>query len=342
MDDKLEYLIQLLSHKVTRAKLKTTEADTNLVKCRALIVNLSCDDKAKEILEEAVQMIVSRSDAYARAYCYMMSIWSDITISSPMFIAIEHQIKADTAPSTIVSLPEKLLQPLLSDLHSVVKEGCVDMHRSAIHRHLGDLYHCLYVHYRHGEGETRQAMEECHHKVVHYYTEGLEMVYPDGWSDRRLGGYVRLATFYHLSGQTDRVEETLQHLEPLLEWGKGEYANTKLTPIAIDTEEKYHVLPWKQDRLLHTHLIEPCNRGDILYIHLACLGYYIQVRWLLGVRCDPDEGGDDITSVVPVVPSITVIVKVTMTLAHMEEMVKYIDETDILFSSQTLINIIKI
>ena len=340
MDRNIEATIEFIQSELTKSTLRATTERTNGDKYKSLISDLCCNHISMETREVTVHMIEPGSDVYVQRYRFWMGYWSDIS-NTFAYETIQQQIKSNIAPSTAVSLPEKLLQPLLSDLHSVVKEGCVDMYRSAIHRHLGDIYHWLYVHYRHGEGETRQAMEECHHKAVHYYTEGLEMVYPDGWSDRGLGGYVRLATFYHLSGQTDRVEETLQHLEPLLEWGRADDVINTLGPVRIYTHKVFSVLPWKQDRLLYTHLIEPRDDGDILVIHPLCLGYYIQVRWLLGVRCDQDEGGDDITSVVPVVPSITVIDKVTMILAHMEDMLECIRDNDMRISSQTLITIIQ-
>ena len=255
MDGNIITTIEFVQSKLSKSTLRATGERTNGAKYKSFISDLCCNHISMETLEEAVQMIGPGSDVYVQEERYWNGYWLYIPDNSYFNEMIEHQIKANIAPSSIVSLPEILLQPLLSDLHSVVKEGCVDMYRSAIHRYIGDLYLSLYVHYRHGEGETRQAMEECHYKAVHYYTEGLEMVFPDGWSDRGLGGYVRLATFYHLSGQTDRVEETLQHLEPLLEWGRADDVINTLEVVSIATNRMYSVLPWKQDRLLYRILM---------------------------------------------------------------------------------------
>ena len=314
----IEDAVDVIQNKLTQSMSRATGERTNVEKYKSLITNLCSDNTSKDTLEEAVHMIEPGSDVYVQEYRYRMGVWSNISTMVPSKIMEEH-IEADTDPSTIVSLPEKLLQPLLFDLHSVVKEGCVDMRRSIIQRFVGDLYHCLYVHYRHGEGETRQAMEECHHKAVHYYTEGLEMVYPDGWSDRGLGGYVRLATFYHLSGQTDRVEETLQHLEPLLEWGRADDVINTLGPVSLRTWKEYSVIP--------------CNEE----IHPVCLGYYIQARELMGCVCYMDDEGK-IESWEPCIHNRSVVDKVCLILARLVEMMDNIKDEECKQSAQTLIS----
>ena len=321
MDRNIEATIEFIQNKFTRSMSGATGKRTNGDKYKSLISNLCSDNTSKDTLEEAVHMIEPGSDVYVQIYRYWMGVGSDISDNTCAYEIIEQQVNSNTAPSTMVSLPEKLLQPLLSDLHSVVKEECEDMYRSIIHRHLGDLYHCLYVHYRHGVGETRQAMEECHRKAVHYYTEGLEMVYPNGWSDRGLGGYVRLATFYHLSGQTDRVEETLQHLEPLLEWGRADDVINTLGPVLLRT--------WKECSVI------PCNES----IHPVCLGYYIQARELMGCVCYMDDEGT-ITSWIPSVHSSPVIDKVCLILARLVEMMAFIKNKRCKPSAQLIISMI--
>ena len=314
MDGNINAAIEFLEDKLSMSTLGATS--TNVHRYETLITDLCSNDESKETLEEAAQLLEYRSNTYIQEYRSYLGYWSDISIDSTVYDVISQQIKVNTAPSTIVSLPEKLLQPLLSDLHSVVKGTHVDIYRSAIHRYLGDLYHILSVHYRHGEGETRQVMEVCQDKAVHYYKEGLEMVYPDGWSDRGLGGYVRLATFYHLSGQTDRVEETLQHLEPLLEWSSADDVINTLGPVIIRRWKQCSVIPRSEK------------------IHPTSLGYFIQARELMGCVCYLDDDSK-LTSWEPTVHNATVVENDRAIIAKLQDILFNVKEEDMKKSSET-------
>ena len=236
---------------------------------RQLISDLNCDGIVKATESFNSTSVVCRSrKLYKRWYV------SDINGYSVIYNLLITHLYCERRRTSVLSLPETILLPLLSELHSVVNEGCVDMYRSMLHRHLGDLYHSLYEYHRHCEqGLNIQARVGCIHKVVHYYTKGLEMVYPGGWSDRGVGGYVRLATFYYLTGQGDRLEETLQHLGPLLEWGKGEDVLNYLGPLQIHVKPSRSV-PWIREANIFIKLIQP-SVESVIFIHSVAMGYYI-------------------------------------------------------------------
>ena len=237
-----------------------------IVFVKHLISEMNCDGIVK-----ATESLNSTSIVYRSRKLYKYWYLSDINGYSGIHRKLIDHFNCERRRNSVKYLPETILLPLLFDLSSVLREGSVDMCKSVLNRHLGDLYHSLYVHYRNSEDETIQAREWCHHKAVHYYTEGLEMVYPDGWSDRGLGGYVRLATFYYLTGQADRLEETLQHLEPLLEWGKGECVLNYLGPVQIKARWS---VPWHMEQHICTKLIQP-SAEPIIFIHSVAMGYYI-------------------------------------------------------------------
>ena len=106
------------------------------------------------------------------------------------------------------------------------------------------------------------------------------MVHPDGWSDKGLGGYVRLATLYYLSGQWSQLEATRKELEPLLEETKesvealnAQSLTVLYTPIPLS------LYPWKADTDMYS-LISTWDDLDV-YLHPVALGYYILARFAL-------------------------------------------------------------
>ena len=291
------------------------------IKYKTLISVLCSDRTAREILEEAEEMYGPESAMYIRGAVVLMGYWSDLTRITPLYTTLEELLEARTPPSTMVALPEAILLPLLSDLDNVVKKWCVRMCRSAIHRHLGDLYRGLYVYYRRVEGETGQAAEECHHKAVRYYTEGMEMAYGANFGDRGLGGYVRLATFYYLNGEAERLEETLQQLDPVLEWARGVDVINYLENVKFNIKAKYNVLPWKSDQLFYQNLIEACDE-IFLEVHPVCLAYYIKAMKVLGIiYIDSSEGTEiNIHFDVPLAQRSAAVEQVHQILALMKKM----------------------
>ena len=105
------------------------------------------------------------------------------------------------------------------------------------------------------------------------------MVHPDGWSDKGLGGYVRLATFYYLSGQWSQLEATLQELEPLLESKESVETINGQSHTVLNTNRPLSLYPWKAD----TDMYSLISTWDDMYVHLhpVALGYYILARFAL-------------------------------------------------------------
>ena len=244
---------------------------------RELVSTLCVHDRAREVLEEATDKLQPDSLWYRERERYRMGYWSS-TYFRRLYRVIQKQIKNESLePSAMITIPETIVLPIIGNMHAVVKDGYGDMVRQALYRHMGDCYSSLYAHLSDIDSSLTMT---CHDKAVHYYTLGREMVHPDGWSDKGLGGYVSLATLYYLSGLWSQLEASLKELEPLLEKSKksGEDIYGQSYTV-LPTDIPLSLYPWKTDTDMFS-LISTWDDLDV-FLHPVALGYYILARFAL-------------------------------------------------------------
>ena len=58
-------------------------------------------------------------------------------------------------------------------------------------------------------------------KAVHYYTKGMNLVFPDGWSDKGLTSYVLLARLHYNARDWGQLKDVMAKLGPLLKEAEG-------------------------------------------------------------------------------------------------------------------------
>ena len=247
---------------------------------RELVSTLCVHDRARDVLEEATDKIKPGSQWYREQERYWMGSWSS-GYWEDIYVVIQEQFNADNsaqAPACI-TIPETISLPIIDNIHTVVKEGFGDMFRQALYRQMGDLYSSILCYLYDKDVPVRDYYTH-NDRTVHYYTLGREMAHPDGWSDKGLGGYVRLATFYYLSGQWSQLEATLKELEPLLgESGESVEAINGQSLTVLDTDIPLSLYPWKADTDMYS-LISTWD--DIaVFLHPVPLGYYILARFAL-------------------------------------------------------------
>ena len=244
---------------------------------RELVSTLCVHDRAREVLEEATNTIIPGSDIYRQWERFGIGYWSSNDFNFIYRVIHDQLIKDSLEPSVVITIPETILLPIIGNMHAVVKDGYGAMFRQALYRHMGDCYSSLYAHLSDIDSSLTMT---CHDKAVHYYTLGREMVYPDGWSDKGLGGYVRLATLYYLSGQWSQLEASLKELEPLLEESKEsvEAINGQSCTV-LQTNIPRSLCRWKADTDIYS-LISTWDDLDV-DLHPVPLGYYILARFAL-------------------------------------------------------------
>ena len=244
---------------------------------RELVSTLCVHDRAREVLEEAADKIQPDSLWYRERERYRMGYWSS-TYFRRLYEVIQKKVKNESLePPALITIPETILLPIIGNMQAVVKDGYGDMYRQALYRQMGDCYLALYAHLSDVDSSLTMTY---HDKAVHYYTLGREMVHPDGWSDKGLGGYVRLATFYYLSGQWSQLEASLKEVEPLLEESKESVeAINGQSHTVLYTRIPLSIYPWKTDTDMYS-LISTWDDIDI-YLHPVPLGYYILARFAL-------------------------------------------------------------
>ena len=242
---------------------------------RELVSTLFVHDRAREVLEEATDKIKPDSLWYKKQERYWMGYWLS-NDNNIIYKVIHNQlIKESFEPSAVIAITETMLLPIIGNMQAVVKDGYGDMFRQSLCRQMGDCYRTLSAHLSDVDSSVT-----FHDKAVHYYTLGREMVHPDGWSDKGLGGYVRLATLFYLSGQWSQLEATLKELEPLLEESKESVeAIDGQSLTMLDPDIPLSVNPWKADTDMYS-LISTWD--DLLVrLHPVPLGYYILARFAL-------------------------------------------------------------
>ena len=112
---------------------------------------------------------------------------------------------------------EDIFLPVLREASSLSKAGYEGMTKSFFNKQLGQAFHCIYCQIdKWNIAPLNPKESDLNNKAIKYYQEGLEMIYPNGWSDKGLGGQVLLGLHYYVTKQWTDLEDTLTKLEPLL------------------------------------------------------------------------------------------------------------------------------
>ena len=112
---------------------------------------------------------------------------------------------------------EKIFSPIYDELPTMSRPGYEGLTRPFLCRHIGEAFHviyCLLIKYKVAPQDPAES--DINNTAVKYYTKGLEMTYPNGWSDKGLGGLVLLSKHYYITEQWTEMRKTLTDLEPLL------------------------------------------------------------------------------------------------------------------------------
>ena len=253
---------------------------------RELVSTQCVHDRAREVLEEATNEIQPESNRYRELHRCWMGICSSYS-SHDLYDAIQQKIDYDVLkPGDLSTIPETTLLCVIDNIPGIVKEGYTDMFGQALYRDMGECYLALYIHVHLSDVDS-SLTRTCQDKAVHYYTLGREMRHPDGWSDRGLGGYVRLATLYYLSGQWSQLKATLKELEPLLEESKESVEDINGQSLTVLSFKMHLSLyTWKTDTDMYS-LISTWDYIHV-YLHPVPLSYYILARFAL--RQEDREG----------------------------------------------------
>ena len=182
--------------------------------------------------------------------------------------------------SELLVIPENLFLPIIENIHSVAMDGFGEVFTQSLYRYMADSYHALSAHLCEVDTSLSNA---CLDKSVHYYTMGREMVHPDGWSDKGLGGYALLAKLHYLTERNEELGDILDQIKPLLNQERqlpSYYAISSFSVIKLQPSDNVEIQPWKSDRLFYKHVITPC-KSYTCRIDPVCLVYYIQARFYL-------------------------------------------------------------
>ena len=119
----------------------------------------------------------------------------------------------------LLEVPEELLKSILAKKNLVHPKLANSNYVSVIHLLLGDVFWLLFMKLPNvAPKELKQILAD---KAEYFYRKTLDLVYPDGWSDKGLTGYVLLAKLYYDTKDWDQLKDVLIKLEPLLKEAEG-------------------------------------------------------------------------------------------------------------------------
>ena len=116
-------------------------------------------------------------------------------------------------------------------------------------------------------------------KAVQYYTLGKEVVYPDGWSNKGLGGVILLARLYYLNDEWDMLDSVLTNFDDSV---CTVVNGMNFVPFRVLTDD--HLQEWanfrlsQNDRELFAVLKVTVTHHVPIYIHPLSFGYYMLCR----------------------------------------------------------------
>ena len=241
--------------------------------------------QAKAVLQMAATQLGSESWKYNLWNRYRMGVLSTADYDVIYEVA-EKQMKQ--GPS---AFPESVLLPIIGKLDSVVKARYSDMFKHTFYRFLGDIYYAMMS----SVDNSFPQRKDYRTKAIYYYTQGREMVHPDGWSDKGLVGYVLLAKLYYLEKEWTQLDATLKLLEPLLDAAReSEETVVGLSCLLFKPDYALAVRPWRKDPVFEREVLASWD-DVVLGLHPMSLGYYFLARYALRQgereRADPSMSG---------------------------------------------------
>ena len=242
---------------------------------RMFVCNLNLCEDTKELVAENMRKFGSGSDDWNIRLRFQYSEFASITIPLiKCFNRLGDECKRDNLQ--LEKLPEKIIHAVIKTMS--VKDEHKHFFTQWLYRSLGTIYHELAVNYLSPKHELHRRLLA---KAEYYYYLGIEITYPDGYSDKGIGGLTLLAKLYYLSEQWTKLEGILHKLQPLLEEATESVLNLCGTGgIVIDINDDISLAPWKLDTLLYHGLLK--QSGKRLHsIYPIVLAYYTQRRYYL-------------------------------------------------------------
>ena len=297
-----------------QVSVSNTPTNCNFVE---LLSTISVHENAVAVLEDAITRIQPGSDLHTYQKRYQMCLATSV-VYTDLNHGLECHVEENTAISELITLPEKVLLPVIDSVSAYVKQGYADMFKIALYRHMGDIYTELIT----SLFDDDRAVAEYYsyvNKAVYYYTLGREMVYPDGWSDKGLGGFILLAKLYYLTADWTNLAAALKHLEPMVTEAKGirEVMNC-LSYITIEVDNTLCMGLWSADQAIEQELMS--SMEDDVLINPVVLTYYFTAR--LALRHKDIDGA-------------------TAALCAMEGCVDKLKDSDIVISTTSLMGIVR-
>ena len=248
---------------------------------RLFVCNLNVCEDTKELVTENMKKFGPGSDDWN---IRLRSRYSKVDLYPFPLMGNAEKWRNDNYQ--LEMLPEKIILPVIQAMS--VKDEHKHFFTQLLYRSVGTTYHEWAVNYLSPKHELHRRLLA---KAEYYYNLGIEITYPDGYSDKGIGGLTLLAKLYYLSEQWSKLEGILHKLQPLLE----EATESVLSlcgagGIWIDINNLISLAPWKLDTLLYHGWLKQSGRRDNS-IYSVVLAYYIQIRYYLreGKTTDASE-----------------------------------------------------
>ena len=193
--------------------------------------------------------------------------------------------------SLTLQYAEVVILPVIENMSHIVKaekklDTHIQMFTTVLRRQLGDYY------LQNSVVASLEQKKVYIAKAVKYYSLGTELVHPDGWSDKELGGDIIIARLYYLNMQWDLLDTILTKFEGTVKTVKH-VANFSPLVVHNDRLDMPYACTcntiWQSDRKLATAI---SLAESHIYIHPLSLGYYMVCRSAhrQGDKAKVDEG----------------------------------------------------
>ncbi|XP_033095315.1 uncharacterized protein LOC117099901 [Anneissia japonica] len=142
---------------------------------------------------------------------YIINKWLIIDFEN-FFDAIKITVDKNLPPSEILERPKAIMMPIIKSIKQIVLEvnGHGEMFTTRLYRYVGDMYTYLLLCFQ------SQFSSAYRRLPLDYYKLGAEMVLPNGWSDKKIGGLSLEAKYHYLMGDYESLKPLLESIEKLI------------------------------------------------------------------------------------------------------------------------------
>lgn len=231
----------------------------------------------KEVMQRAINLIDSDSEIFRHKH--RKDVRNDLQnfLDPVLFDFYPGVHRFDVA--------KQALKSAIENIDSLTERpSYASCYKKVLYRALGNLCHVQAF-----TGRDSQEKAKLNKEAEYYYSEGIMLVFPDGFNDHELSGHVHLAQFHYLNGDYEKTADEIRKTESVIQ---DENLAQRISAYCVCTEicTPLHLEVLQHDKALHRHFSQLQPRAS-KFINSVAFAHFLRIRTFMraGGQLQRDE-----------------------------------------------------